>query len=112
MRRDNQRIRTADNTPYIRFAAAALLVTAVLLFMFLFYMKNTAVSAKDSLSDVKYKVVEIHSGDSLWSVANDNMNPGFSDIYEYIHEIKKCNNLNTDQITSGCYLMIPYYVYE
>ncbi|MCD8020437.1 MAG: LysM peptidoglycan-binding domain-containing protein [Clostridiales bacterium] len=67
------------------------------------------VEANQPLSDVKYKVVEIEYGDSLWSIAKDNMTPGFSDIYEYIDEIKRCNQLNSDHITSGGYLMIPYY---
>ncbi|MFR9000800.1 MAG: hypothetical protein ACLVIY_10845 [Anaerobutyricum soehngenii] len=34
---------------------------------------------------------------------------GFTDIYQYIHEIKKCNNMKSNQINTGCYLMVPYY---
>ena len=69
---------------------------------------------KHSSTDIQYKVVEIKAGDSLWSIAKENMSDelnhsGFTDIYQYIHEIKKCNNMKSNQINAGCYLMVPYY---
>ncbi|MDO4978114.1 MAG: LysM peptidoglycan-binding domain-containing protein, partial [Eubacteriales bacterium] len=67
------------------------------------------VNAEECLSELKYKVVEIQYGDTLWSIAKENMNPGFYDINEYIAEIKECNQLCSDQITRGCSLLIPYY---
>ncbi len=67
------------------------------------------VEANEQLSDVKYKVVEIRQGDTLWSIAQENMSPGYSDIYEYIAEIKTCNQLQCNNIRSGNYLMLPYY---
>ncbi len=69
----------------------------------------SVVYAEQHLSDLEYKVVEIESGDSLWSIAKENMTPGFHDINEYIDEIIECNQLNSDQITEGKYLLIPYY---
>ena len=70
--------------------------------------------AQEPISDIQYKVVEVKDGDSLWSIAKENMSAkedysGFTDIYQYIHEIKKCNNMKSDQVNAGCYLMIPYY---
>lgn len=59
--------------------------------------------------EIQYRIIEIRKGDSLWSIANENISPGFSDIYTYINEIKSCNQLQTDDITSGSYLMIPFY---
>ena len=58
--------------------------------------------------------MEVQEGDSLWSIARKNMEEksndyGFTDIYQYIHEIKKCNNMKSNQINTGCYLMVPYY---
>ena len=70
--------------------------------------------AWEPTTDIQYKVVEIKAGDSLWSIAKENMSDelnhsGFTDIYQYIHEIKKCNNMKSNQINAGCYLMVPYY---
>ena len=78
------------------------------------YFSNSIVRAKEPSSDIQYKVVEVQEGDSLWSIARKNMEEksndyGFTDIYQYIHEIKKCNNMKSNQINTGCYLMVPYY---
>ena len=70
------------------------------------------VYAEEHLSDIQYKVIEIEYGDTLWNIAKENMTPGYSDINEYIDEIKECNQLSSDRITSGNYLMIPYYEVE
>ncbi len=69
----------------------------------------SVVEANQQTRDVQYKVIEIQKGDSLWSIAEDYMNPGFDDIYDYIRELKRCNQLDSDRITAGNYLMIPYY---
>ena len=78
------------------------------------YFGNSIVKAKEPVSDIQYKVIEIKEGDSLWSIAKENMasesnHTGFTDIYQYIREIKKCNNMQSSQINTGCYLMVPYY---
>ena len=67
------------------------------------------VYAEENLSDLQYKIVEIQEGDSLWSIAKENMNPGFHDVNEYIEEVMVCNQLSSDKIYAGSYLMIPYY---
>ena len=75
----------------------------------IFQSGSSFVEANHQLTDMKYKVIQIEEGDSLWSIAKENIDPGFSDIYEYIREIRRCNQLDSDRITSGNYLMIPYY---
>lgn len=75
----------------------------------IFFPGSSVVEANQNLGEVQYKVVEIHQGDSLWSIARENMTPGYSNIYQYMDEIKECNQLGTNDITSGAYLMIPYY---
>ena len=74
-----------------------------------FQSESSVVEANHQLTEMRYKVVQIEEGDSLWNIAKNNMNPGFSDIHEYIYEIKRCNQLDSDIITTGNYLMIPYY---
>ena len=95
-------------------------ITGIIIFISLLticcflYFSNSIVRAKEPSSDIQYKVVEVQEGDSLWSIARENMEEksndyGFTDIYQYIHEIKKCNNMKSNQINTGCYLMVPYY---
>ena len=90
-----------------------LLISLFIMFIFLCF-GNRIVTAKEPVSEIQYKVIEVAEEDSLWSIARENLaseanQAGFSDIYQYVHEIKKCNNLKSDQINAGCYLMIPYY---
>lgn len=58
-----------------------------------------------------YKSVLIDSGDTLWSIAVENKTPG-TDTEDVVEEIKKINGLHSDGITSGNYLIVPYYSKE
>ena len=95
------------------FITGAVLIISLLSVCFFLYFGDRVVKAQESANDIQYKVVEIKNGDSLWSIAKENMdntnNSGFIKIYQYIHEIKRCNNMKSNQINAGCYLMVPYY---
>ncbi|MGF6989044.1 LysM repeat protein [Lachnospiraceae bacterium PM6-15] len=54
-----------------------------------------------------YKSIQITSGDTLWDIANEYR--GNQEIKSYIKEIKKMNNLKSDQINDMSYLTIMYY---
>ncbi|MBR0381923.1 MAG: LysM peptidoglycan-binding domain-containing protein [Eubacterium sp.] len=92
-------------------AAGLLLLIGVLPFSRSMLAGTDVVSANAPLSQVKYETVKIKSGDSLWSIAKEHMNPGYDNIYEYIDDIKECNHMTDDRLNSGCYLLIPYYEY-
>ena len=96
------------------FITGAVLIVSLLCICFFLYFGDRVVKAQEPISDIQYKVVEVKAGDSLWSIAKENMSDesnqsGFTDIYQYVHEIKKCNNMKSNQINAGCYLMVPYY---
>ena len=95
------------------FITGAVLIISLLSVCFFLYFGDRVVKAQESANDRQYKVVEIKNGDSLWSIAKENMDntndSGFINIYQYIHEIKRCNNMKSNQINAGCYLMVPYY---
>lgn len=95
------------------FIIGAVLIISLLSVCFFLYFGDRVVKAQESANDIQYKVVEIKNGDSLWSIAKENMDntndSGFINIYQYIHEIKRCNNMKSNQINAGCYLMVPYY---
>ena len=95
------------------FITGAVLIISLLSLCFFLYFGDRVLKAQESANDIQYKVVEIKNGDSLWSIAKENMDntndSGFINIYQYIHEIKRCNNMKSNQINAGCYLMVPYY---
>ena len=95
------------------FITGAVLIISLLSVCFFLYFGDRVVKAQESANDIQYKVVEIKNGDSLWSIAKENMDntndSGFINIYQYIHEIKRCNNMKSNQINARCYLMVPYY---
>ena len=95
------------------FITGAVLIISLLSVCFFLYFGDRVVKAQESANDIQYKVVEIKNGDSLWSIAKENMDntndSGFINIYQYIHEIKRCNNMKSNQINACCYLMVPYY---
>ena len=95
------------------FITGAVLIISLLSVCFFLYFGDRVVKAQESANDIQYKVVEIKDGDSLWSIAKENMDntndSGFINIYQYIHEIKRCNNMKSNQVNAGCYLMVPYY---
>lgn len=60
-----------------------------------------------------YKSIEITNGDTLWSIANDHFDSAYyKNTREYVSEIKKVNNLASDEIVAGSYIIIPYYSAE
>lgn len=95
------------------FITGVVLIISLLSVCFFLYFGDRVVKAQESANDIQYKVVEIKDGDSLWSIAKENMDntndSGFINIYQYIHEIKRCNNMKSNQVNAGCYLMVPYY---
>ncbi|MGN1154642.1 MAG: LysM peptidoglycan-binding domain-containing protein [Agathobacter sp.] len=56
-----------------------------------------------------YTSVEIEEGDTLWSIAEEYMCSEYDDVNDYIKDIKQINNLHSDTIHAGGYLMVPYY---
>lgn len=56
-----------------------------------------------------YETVIIEDGDTLWSIAQANHNSYAGSLEEYINEIKVVNNLNSDFIEAGEYLILPLY---
>lgn len=57
-----------------------------------------------------FKSVQIEKGDTLWSIAKENMDTEhYKNISEYVKEIKKINALVSDRVTAGNYIIIPYY---
>ncbi|GFI22784.1 cell division suppressor protein YneA [Lachnospiraceae bacterium] len=60
-----------------------------------------------------YKSIQITKGDTLWSIAYDHFDSKhYSNASDYVKEVKKMNNLTSDDIIAGSYIIIPYYLSE
>ena len=83
--------------------------------IFCFGTKAKAQSS-DEAAQMKYKYyksVLIESGDTLWSYAEDYADDDFYSSYEkYINEVIHINALEDENITSGQYIILPYYSCE
>jgi len=62
----------------------------------------------ESNIDKYYKSIELKKGDTLWNIAETYMDESYDSVEDYISELKKLNNLTTDEIHEGNYLMVAY----
>ena len=84
------------------------LILMLILGTFIFFTTNTY-----SKVEIKYKEEYIYSGDTLWSIAENELknNKYFEnkDIREVISELKKLNNLSNSNLMVGDKIKIPNY---
>ena len=74
-----------------------------------------AILAKNSYSndDISYKTEYVVAGDTLWSIAEQEVNNNEyyknDDIRTVVYEIKYINNLKNSELKQGMKLKIPVY---
>lgn len=56
-----------------------------------------------------YKSVMVESGDTLDTIAIDNMSVEFRTRQAYVDEVKFINHISDDTIHAGSYIVVPYY---
>lgn len=70
-------------------------------------------NAKDHNDPVSYKYytsITVSNEDTLWSIAEKYMDrEHYSSANDYIQEVKSMNHLQSDIITYGEHLIVPYY---
>lgn len=93
--------------------AMAMTVVILTLIMVLACMKFTAKAtiAEDyaRFSKKYYKSYLIESGDTLWSIADNECGSRWNNKWDYIDEIMRINGLRSETIKAGNYLTLPYY---
>ena len=52
-----------------------------------------------------YESVRISGGDSLWSIAQEYR--GIENTADFVEELKDLNNLSSDRIQTGSYILVP-----
>lgn len=105
-RRENYRARTIA----VRKQKVYIFVFSVIFFAVLFFASG--IKAETNVSETRVKLfrsIMIYSGDTLESIAEENISPEYSSYNKLIDEIKFINDLNTDNITVGNRIIIPYY---
>lgn len=87
-----------------------MLTMAIILILSISIIGSVAVVKADE--SVQYNKsfisIEIESGDTLSSIAKEYAIMG-TEYDDYIQEVRNINNLSSDTIHTGCYLMIPVY---
>lgn len=88
------------------FGIAVFIIMGILLSAIFLPSKNNQASAANKY----YKSIPIQKGDTLWSIATENMDANYyKNTSEYVKEIKTINALVSDRVTAGNYIIIPYY---
>lgn len=88
-------------------AAVLLITVGSVIFGSIFINEGSSVEAHDA-TYTAYKSIEIKAGDSLWSIAEEYMLDEFDNTAEYVKELKRLNNLTSDTIHEGQYLLVAY----
>lgn len=101
----------------VRKNIALLILSTIILSSLLVFFATMSIQASDmehqnQLSYKYFKSVYITQGDTLWSIAEDNMDEHYSSTSEYINEVKRMNSLTSDHIVCGSYLIVPYFSTE
>ena len=63
-----------------------------------------------SPSDTYFTNITVDEGDTLWSIAQANIDYNYCDsIYDYMEQLKDINNLTTYDIHAGDSMIVVYY---
>lgn len=93
--------------------AAVVLLVMVCSFGFGSFFSSAHNSLENEPVDIKYyKSIQIESGDSVWSIAEEYMGSEYDSIYDYMDELVSINNMDASELDSlheGDYLMVAYY---
>lgn len=90
-----------------KFVRGICIIICTIIFVILILGDNVSLSHKE----MRYKDLYVASGDTLWSIAtnelNNNSNYYNKDIREIIRDIKSINNLGSSVLYIGQKLLIP-----
>ena len=93
------------------FLAAALLIFGI---VFLSMTLSSSATGENNILYKYYKPVSVQAGESLWSIASDNISyEKYDDMEAYITEVRNINHLEEDEgILAGEEIVVPYYSKE
>ena len=83
----------------------------LVVFLFMTTLINTTAKNSTAYVEKQYKSVLIDEGDTIWDIASENNDEALSCLStdDYIKYIEDINNIDTDNITAGSYIIVPVY---
>lgn len=109
--RSNKLRRQKERRKNIMLSIMTICLVVTLSFTINGFLSN-AKSGTDGVEFKYYKSIIVDQGDTLWSIATENMNERYDNTAELVKEIMQMNGLTDDGITAGSYLVVPYYSAE
>lgn len=99
---------TFENRPVLK--RMILLVGTLIVILLCTFALSTLATAKHTQAAARgtqttYESICISSGDSLWSIAQEYR--GIEDTADFVEELKVLNDLSSDCIQSGSYILVP-----
>ena len=92
-----------------RLLLSVLIVTLFVILAFFFMSTKSMADNKEPLFKY-YKSIQIHSGDTLYDLSQEYVNPEMNDVDSFIEEVRYINNLEEDScLYEGNYIVVPYY---
>lgn len=95
-----------------RFYLILSLMVTITISIALFGFSAKASNPDEQIAYKYYTSIVIEEGDSLWSITEKNFTEHFTSKKAYMKEIKEINGLSDETLTTGQYLIVPYYSYE
>ena len=86
------------------------ILIAILAIVFLVIFSPTKTTSAQIEGKKSVKTVLVCEGDSLWNIAQDNYTELDGSLQEYMAEIRATNQMTSDAVRVGSYLVIPYYI--
>lgn len=112
---NEQKRRTARKKAFIHKMTFACM-TGIFVLVLTLSVFSLSAKANSTTGANEYKYYTSHliePGESLWSIAESNMDTvHYDSIQDYVDEIISINGISGDKIQSGYYLLIPYFSEE
>ena len=92
-----------------RLLISAFVLTLFVVLAFILFSTKSMASNDEALYKY-YKSVQIKSGDTLYDLSLEYVNPTMNDTESFINEVMYINNLDEDyHLYEGNYIIVPYY---
>lgn len=101
-------MRKRNNKHRVVFSLVAIVVLAVAIMCSVGFVVSAKSDKALSDTDSYYQSIRVDSGDTLWSIATEYC-PDTQEISDYIEEIKSINNIKTNTIKAGDYIIVSIY---